>query len=699
MRTSRFPDLRTASIATGVLFLGCAYLNTFYNAKVAFGSALREQKRFLRTNTDSTAQLPTTVIAGYDRAIEKSKKVLEVYPKKVKWHDDARFLMGRASYYKGDMRGAVRRLRKLQMEHPESPYIPESYLYLGKAYMESDNLLKAEETFNMVLDRYPELNEDEQVTLLLAELAIRREGKARAIGLLEETLKTVTSAEKRIEIIIKMSNLYMQLRQFDKAVGVLKEAPRRKEFSGYLFQVDMNLLDCYTELGRLQEALELIERMMKNKRYAGHDAEVLLKKAFVIDKMGKQDEAVALFERIAEGEGPDWVRGRAYYELALIYQHRLGDFEKARECYEQASTLSNDDEIKLVASDRAEAISWLQTSRDSLITAREVDPADTAAPPGTPEPIAYRIGEVFWLKLQEPDSALSHFDAVAHDTLSDSLTVRKALFAGAWISKHMKADSARSDSIFELILTRYPASMFAKRAQKELGMEVTIMTREDSAQQAFLAAEDLYFEEGDPKAAVNSYYRVARTYADLEDIASRSIYSAAWLCDNVLRKEVTARKLYTMLCDSFPESEYCRSEARPRLRFVEDSLKTLRQRREQRKQETREEEVIAAETDDGREVPSTEGDPSDPAGIPPADSAAGAPEDTATATGPPPAGSTDETAQAEPPLPSRSETVQHETAPPPAADPSEDAPEGTDVEGGIPDAEASPAGEREDRDE
>ncbi|MBD3314662.1 MAG: tetratricopeptide repeat protein [Chitinivibrionales bacterium] len=578
-----FTRFRLTLVASAALIMGCAYLNTFYNAKVAFNRAYREQERFHRTSTDSSAQLPASVLAGYDRAIEKSKKVLDVYPKSEKWHDDALFLMARASYYKGDMPSAIRRLRKLQMSRGDSPFIPESYLYLGKAYMESDNLPRAEEIFHMIIERYPSLNKDEQVSLLLAELAIRREGKAQAITLLEGILETVTTIEKKIRIIIKISDLYMQLSQYPKALDMLVQAPRKKDFSGYLFHVDMNLLDCYIQLDRFEEALALVERMIRNKEYAGHDEEVLLKKAFIFDKMNKQDKAIALFEQLTESDGARWVRGRAYFELALIYQHKLGDYEKALEYYKQAEILSNDDEIKLTASKRAEAISWLQSHRDSLIVASEVntevDTSDTSSPEARPEPIAYRIGEIFWLKLEEPDSALHYFESVAHDTTSDTQTKRKAFYADAWISKHMKGDSARSDSLFELILTRYPATVHAKRAQKEMGFEITVMTREDSARQAFRDAENIYFEHGDALTAVNTYYRVAKAYPDQKDIASRSIYAAAWLCDNILYKEVTAKKLYSSLCDSFPESEYCRSEAYPRLRFVEDSLETLRRKR------------------------------------------------------------------------------------------------------------------------
>jgi len=190
--------------STGLLLLGligvqCAYLNTFYNSKSAYNTARREHIKFLRgTTADTTPLPPTQVSSQYDRAISKSQKVLEVYPKSKDWHDDAIYLMGKASFYKGEMSTAIRRFHRLQREFPQSPFIPESYLYLGKAYLADDNLAKAEETFQYILQKYPQLNSNEDVTFLLALVAIKTRGKSRGHRSARENFADCESPGKEV---------------------------------------------------------------------------------------------------------------------------------------------------------------------------------------------------------------------------------------------------------------------------------------------------------------------------------------------------------------------------------------------------------------------------------------------------------------------------------------------------------------------
>ena len=230
-----------------VLLLRCAYLNCFYNAKMAFNKAYKAHMKLKHEGADTTDELPEEIKAGYERAINKTIKLVDVYPKRVKYHDDALFLKGKATYYKREYASAIRRLRQFQKEFPKSPFIPESYLYLGKAYLGDENLEKAEETFELILEKYPKLNKDEEITLLMAEVAIRREGKSQAIRILEESLQSIKSEEKRMGIVLQLCDLYVDLKLYEKAIELCKKAPRNKDYPNYLFQVDQYLLICYTK--------------------------------------------------------------------------------------------------------------------------------------------------------------------------------------------------------------------------------------------------------------------------------------------------------------------------------------------------------------------------------------------------------------------------------------------------------------------
>lgn len=565
---------RVALCAVLLLSVRCAYLNTLYNGKVAFQKAFREHMGFLQTRTDTSVALPKSVTEGYERAVEKAAKTIEVYPKRKRWHDDAVFLMGKALFCKGEMTAAIRRFGRLQKEFPESPFIPESYLYLAKAYMGDGRLQKAEETLRFVLEKYPHLNDNEEVTLLLAQVAIEREGKVQAIEILEKILESAKSDERRLEVLLKMAALYIDLKLHAKAEKVLSGAPRKRGYYGYLYRVDLYLLVCYTELGKLDKALFLANKMLKDKHFVEHLSTILLHKARAQRKAGEFDEAISSLERITKSKETGNVVGEAWFELALIYQQDKSDFDKALECYEKARSFVTDEDLREVANTRAEGIRQLNQYSE-ILAERVTDTAEIAVGALSEVVTRYKMGEVYWLNLSEADSALSSFAAITADTTADSATVLKALYARAWIWLHMKRDTTAADKLYRALISSYPTTLYAQKSQRELGIPVTVETREDSARQAFMDAEDLYFENSNARAASNAFYRAAKRYADFPDISARSTYAAAWLCDNVLGKDVTARKLYRMLCDSFPETDYC-AEVRPRLKVVEDTLRIIK---------------------------------------------------------------------------------------------------------------------------
>ncbi len=585
-------------IGCTLLFLHCAYLNTFYNAKTAFNKTFKAHMKLRRMEADTTNDLPDEIQQGYDRVIAKSTKILEVYPKRRKRHDDASFLKAKATYYKSEFASAIRRFKQFQKEYQNSPFIPESYLLLGKAYLEENYLEKAEEIFQLILEKYTRLNNNEEITLLMAQVAIKREGKSQAIRILEESLRSVKSDERKLEIILKLCPLYIDLKLYDKAIALIKKAPRNKDLQNYLFQIVFNLLICYKKQEEYTKALALTDKMLKNNQYVKQIPRLLMEKGIILKEMGQIEEAVKIFEEVAEGDGTNAVKGSAWYELACIYQHEFGDFEKAKECYEKVVSLSSNERIVDIANTRIQGIDQRLEYLNKIESIGESGKEKSSDTTENKNLLVYKLGEIYWLNLHEPDSALQIFYTIFIDTLADSALMMKSLYASAWILRYVKEDTVVADSLCTIIIKNYPATIVAQKAQQDLGVPVTVQTREDSAQLAFIEAERLFFNKNDAVAAVNAYYKISRKYTDLPEIASNSIYASAWLCDNILHKNKKALMLYRKLCDSFPESELCLNEAKPRIKIVEDTLKVLEMTKKKKgKKKIAEKETVTEEKD------------------------------------------------------------------------------------------------------
>jgi len=558
-----------AAIIMAVLPLisGCVFINTFYNARIAYDRARTEHQKLLRQNPDSAVILPSNIQADYDTAISKSLKVLDLYHTKAKWQDDALFMIGRASFYKGDYEAARRRFRQLIQEQPQSPFIPEANLYIGKSYLADENFDQAEELFTMIIERYPQLNKNEEISLLIAQIAVQREGKAMAIEILEKARARIKDGATQMRLHAQIAELYMQLKQYQKAAALLKSAPQIRSYPELLYRIERNLVICLLQMNKPDEALERTSLLLHDKLFSRHIADLLVIKGDILDMAGKTDDAIAAFNEVAKNHETSSWAGEALYKMGAIYQKKKGDFKKAKDFYTRALAKLTDPELKKTVQMRLDALAELDRLKPSADTTVKVRDTSRAW-----DSLYYIRAETFWLRLDQPDSALAYYTAIARDTAANRDSIPKALYAAGWILRNAMLDTSASDSLFGLVVTRYPTSLYAKASQEAQGAAVTVQTREDSAAAAFVQAENLLLNDENAAAAIEAYLKISQEYHD-QSWGAKALYAAAWLNDQILEKKKTALNLYQMLCDSFPKSDYCRNEAQPRIRIAEDTLK------------------------------------------------------------------------------------------------------------------------------
>ena len=558
-------------VAGSMIFLSCsAYLNTYYNAENAFREGNIAHQKILKQFPDSIIVAPPAAsIPRYDRAIEKSIKVIDVHSKKKKWHDNALFLMGKSYFHKKEMPQAIRRFREMIETFPTSPLVPEAYVYMAKAYIEEDNLNIAEEMITMVLQKYPAVDKNQQVSLLLVEISVRREGRSHAIALLQKALSSAKSEDQRIDLIIRLSELYIQLKQYDKAVALLERAPRKKKYPAQMYRMDKALLVSYIQIDSLERALILADAMIATKLYFKYEREVLLQKGRILKMLGRYDEAISALRKITGNldsttvtTDTSKITAQAFYELALIYQKKKADFQEAKSLYKLAA--KGKDTVSVAASrKRLSALEMLEKLQNQK-----------SQSPEEKNITILKIGELYKYELDEPDSAYSQFLMLSRDTGAGPEYIGKALCAAAFVARDDMNDTTRSDSLFRIVIRDFPASDFAKISQEQLNEPVTVKTRRDSAQVAYRQAEKLFYTEKDVKGAIRAFFDVYKMYPD-QSVAPKSLFAAAWLSDDILHKNRTAKSLYERVCEKYPESVYCIEQAQPRLKIVNDTLQAL----------------------------------------------------------------------------------------------------------------------------
>lgn len=550
---------KTILILTLLLLGGCAFVNTLYNGGTAFRKAQRTEKQLAKMSKDS-ASVARETIPLYKRAADKADKVLLEYPKSERSHDDAYFLKGISLFALGEYSGAINVFEVLLEYYPESKYIPRTILYLAKSFAKNEDYLIAENYMNMLLEKYPEMESNQEVVMLRADLAVELEGKYAAIAALEKRLAETTDPLYKLTIIERLMGLNMENGDYEKAISYTENMPAfNKKFSQIYYKIEFKKLQVLRIIYKRDEAVVLADAMLKNPSYIYNRSEIMLEKGVTLVDMGRYDDAIKVFNDIIALQGDRTIRGKAWYEYAGVSIDFKGNLDSGKVQLDSALALAGNDEIfREMIKKRLNGLNQIAALHAALDTADVFEKIDSAY-------YRYRIGEEYWLSADLPDSAMVYFDQVITSPQTQDSIRAKTLYSMAYIYLEIKKDSTAADSIFNEIIEKYPHFEAAKASQEMLGVPVTIMTRRDSATVQFDIAEKLYFDNNEEysQEIYYAYLLTAMKYPDINDIAAKALFSSGMLVnkrdateDNIVDTAVV--KIFVRLCDEYPESEQCK---------------------------------------------------------------------------------------------------------------------------------------------
>lgn len=540
-----------------LLLSGCAFFNAMYNGWAAFDKAQDTEKQMRQEGKDSL-EIARAVEDDYKRAIAKAEKTISYYPKSERQHDDAMYLKGVASLGKGDYAVAISSFMTLQNGYQDSKWIPESWLYMGIAQMKDGDFNAAQNSFATVIEKYPNLNKNMRVSLLMGELMANLEGKGRAIALLEKSYLDAKSDYEKLLTIQKIAELYSELKFYDKVISWIEKLPKfSKKWTEIYYQCEKMQLIALTESGKYKEAEALAIKLLDRSEYYKHILELTLYQGQSVYKQERYDEAYDIYSEVSSKKGDDLSIAKAWYGMSLISIDIRNDIEKGEEELKEAEKLaSKDEDLLAMIKRRLSGLTMVASLTDSLENSE-----DTLM---NEELLNFRIGEAYWLDAELPDSAIARFDMLLDNTETSDSIRALTLFSKAYIYLKMKEDTTQSDSILEKIIVDFPTSELAKESQRLLDIPVTVVTRRDSALVRFQQAEKLAeTTEGYSKDLYYSYLITAMKYPDIKDVAAKSLYNAGFVVekrpsfeDGVV--DTAATKIFSRLCKEYPESEECK---------------------------------------------------------------------------------------------------------------------------------------------
>jgi TonB family protein len=336
-----------------VLSLGmqsCAYFNTYYNAKRYFHEGVKE-------NEDNETGRPKTT--NYQKAIDSAARVLEYYPNS-KYVDDALMIMGKAYFETQNYPKAKRKFEELLANYPNSPLAGEAELWLGRSLI----AMGQEEQGINVLTKLWGTSASQEIRLesrlRLADYHFQKENYRSALTEYMKYLEAAEDKRDRAQVWLQVGECYFALKEFESAESAfqkaLNEKPNRKQEFNAIYKRALTL----QQQGRREEALSITDKLLKNEKFFPYIEQVYLSKAEILAELGRIQEAEELFKRTIELYPRSPTSARASYLLGQIYLHQTADFEKAEEYLNKVRMESAQSEFALPAQNIVEDLRYLK---------------------------------------------------------------------------------------------------------------------------------------------------------------------------------------------------------------------------------------------------------------------------------------------------------------------------------------------------
>ena len=324
-----------------------AYYNKYYNAERALSEGIRnfeeslEQRPvdrdvflslFARSEQASTQRKP------FEDAITKSIDILQNHPNS-KWVDDAIMLIGKAWFFTLNFVGAEEKFNDIL--ELDSPLRDEANFWLARtliasqayegAFTHLQAILSAEEISRRWEPRY---------RLALAELHIQNEDWEEAATELETGLAANLNDNGLVaKARFLQGQLMEQLGRYEDAITAYELVQRYKPFYELSYAAQFSVVRVAADHVDADLAMEKLRRMERDDKNFDYRAELAYLRGRVLMAQGHYDEALAQYDELLYDPtlGGLPMRGPVHYALGTYYRDILLDYPYAAAHFDTAS--------------------------------------------------------------------------------------------------------------------------------------------------------------------------------------------------------------------------------------------------------------------------------------------------------------------------------------------------------------------------
>ncbi len=428
-----------AILLVSFVLSGCAYYNTFFNARKYYDDA--EEAR-AGTPEEKRGKIGLDL---YEKAMKKCAKVIVEHPDS-KWVDDAVLLMGKCMYAKGDYLAALRKFDEIASYYGNTKIAEEARFFKAKTYVALDRYGEAVS----VLEAYrnsPNLGWKREADFLYARVQYEQGNYEEAARGFESFLKEEGNTDNADRARVFLGASYREAGNYAAA----RDAYERRLDNPVLlpterFRTSLDLADLLIDEGRYEETYEFLQTVRSEVSSRIDSMQVDHRWGQALIAEGRLQEVVTLYEESLDGSPSAPVAGEMAYELGEIYLYEYGRKDSAASAFRKVATYQAEPETKVKAS-RLTAALGEQSILLSKLAEGVLDSAEAE----------FLLAENSFFEFGEIDSAFPRYDRVARD-YPESELAPKALAAKAYLMKLRDDDEGARVSTVRDLIRRYPRS-------------------------------------------------------------------------------------------------------------------------------------------------------------------------------------------------------------------------------------------------
>ncbi len=304
---------------------GCARYNTYYNANQAFRQAERQRDDRLKAGQE-VAEPTADQKKLYERAIQKSQKILDDYP----GHgltDDALFLMAKSYHRLASYRMSMARFELLFANFPATPFEEEALFYQAINHLQIGDVIGSNAHLERLAANYPSSRFRAEAARVRGENSFSLSDWAAARDAFRDFLARFADAGDADRVGFQLAQCEFQLRDYPAAAERLRAVLTTTERRELAFRARLLLVRVLAHLGEHEAVAPELTRLREEAETYRAEGEVTLAEAENLVLQGQGALAAPLLENMPRQWLSGAVGARAGDLLGRIYleQWRLDD--------------------------------------------------------------------------------------------------------------------------------------------------------------------------------------------------------------------------------------------------------------------------------------------------------------------------------------------------------------------------------------